>query len=176
MAYQKSMYVGSKAEMAVIDLLESHGIVCSKSIGKNSFYDIEVELDNQYLFIEVKYDKMSDVTKNLALEYFNPKSEKLSGISVTQSDYWIFAFEKPLQLWISSIDEIKNYVGQNPPMKVVDIAGDRNASLYLYKRDKLISSIFTRIDNMNKDDLIHMFNSYIRIRNENYAREKLGVK
>jgi hypothetical protein len=174
MGYASSMRIGSQAEQAVIDLLENFGLECHKSQGRNSFYDIEtITEEGQTLFFEVKFDKMSAVTQNLAVEYFNPKLGKLSGISVTQSDFWVFAFGHPLQLWLAGVADLKDYIGRNPPFKVIDVGGDKNASLYLYKKDRLLAEIFIRIDNLEKDTLTSMFNLYINDRNENYATKEV---
>ena len=177
MTYAISKRIGNQAEEAVIDLLENFGLLCSKSQGKNSFYDIEaITPDGQTLFFEVKFDKMSCVTQNLAIEYFNPKLNKLSGISVTDSDFWIFAFGHPLQLWLAGVADLKDYIGRNPPFKVIDVGGDKNASLYLYKKDKLLSEIFIRIDNLEKDTLTSMLNLYINNRNEDFVTKEIGGK
>jgi hypothetical protein len=159
--------------MFVIQLLEKAGMTGEKSVGKNSFYDIksEVALDGigeHTIFYEIKYDLMSSKTGNLALEFFNPKSGKPSGIMITSSDFWIFCFNEPIEAWLCGVNALKAYIDANKPKRIVDVAGDKNASLMLYSREKLCAELFRRIDNMEKEEFRNIISAYINERGNNY--------
>lgn len=126
------------------------------------------------IFWEVKFDKMSESTGNLAVEVFNPKSDKPSGIMATMSDFWVFCFGNPIQIWVSEVDALKSYINDNKPFRVIDVGGDNNASLYLYKRDELLNQCFMRIDNMDLDELKSYLKFYIIKRSEQYLKEELS--
>ncbi len=166
MGMVKSLHIGKKAEVSLMQKLEDCGWSCEKSEGKESKWDVKAKNPHNIpLLFEVKYDIKSQITGNLAIEYYNPKSKVLSGISITSSDIWCFAIncDEILELWLCSIIDLKDYIGRNKPFKTVEVAGDNNASLYLYKKDKLLGDIFYRADNAECNDL----KSYLKFYMEN---------
>jgi hypothetical protein len=153
--------------------LESCNIATEKSVGKQSFWDVKGEISfentlDQIVFFEVKFDLMSSSTGNLAIEFWNPKSNKESGILITRSDFWIFAFNNPIELWICEVSFLKEYMNENKAKRIVNVAGDRNASLALYCRDKLCDEVFIRIDNMEKEEFRAIIKGYVNKRGNDY--------
>lgn len=168
MGIKKSLAIGGVAEQCFMAKLTECGLIFEKSSGKQSCWDIKVDFPDVLsgtFFAEIKFDKMSAKTGNLAIEFFNPKSNKISGISVTTSDFWVYAFGNPLELWVAQVNELKRYINDNAPFKTIDVGGDNNASLFLYKKDVLLRDIFTRIDNMGIEHLRLFFQLYINERN-----------
>lgn len=115
---------------------------------------------------------MSCKTGNIAIEFWNPKKNKPSGINVTTSDFWIYCLGNPLETYLISVERLKEFVEQNKPFRIIDVGGDDNASLMLYKKDAIISQ-FIRIDNIDKDELNWLLNEFISNRNSMFFKKEL---
>ena len=171
--FKQSEYIGGLAEKSLISLLENCGLKCHKSKGRNEKYDIGSEIQNQdkdMVLWECKLDLMSEKTQNLAIEYYNPLSNKPSGLMSTLADMWVFAFKNPLELWYCTVQELKSYLEQNSPKRVVQVGGDSNASLLLYSRDLLCETLFQRLDNLDSAQILRILNDYVLRRAEEYLK------
>lgn len=173
MGFLNDLSKGTKAEDIAIQLIEKTGWVCTKSKRGEVGWDFEAQKDTSILTFEVKWDKMSDITNNIAIEYFNPKRNSGSGITVSTADFWIYCFGNPLEIHAVSLKFLKEYVDRNPPFKLIQVGGDNNASLMLYKKDTLISELFWRIDNIDENELNTGLQNYINTRNSDYYNEAI---
>lgn len=90
--------------------------------------------------IEVKFDRMATNTGNLAIEFYNTKLNKPSGIDATRSDFWVVVLE-PFSAYIANVVELKKYIEDNKPVRIVH-GGDDNSMMRLYKKDLIIPAVF----------------------------------
>ena len=76
--------------------------------------------------IEVKYDLKAQTTGNVFVEYYNLRTNKKSGISTTESDFYCFAIEDTFHLITSENlkDRCRKYLGTKRDV----LGGDSNTS------------------------------------------------
>ena len=88
---RKDLAVGKMGEENFIKILKK-GKVKAKSNEKKedrSFYDIKAEIGGKNFTVEVKNDLYAAKSGNIAIEVYNPHSNKKSGLSITKSDLWV---------------------------------------------------------------------------------------
>lgn len=118
-------------------------------------YDLLVALENgDVVTFEVKYDRMASWTKNIAIEYFNPKTGLPSGIECTEAKYWLIVLNGG-QIWLTTTEKLKKYVADNAPKKDI-LGGDNNSRMKIYSMNPLLNAIFTRIDQLNPKELLQL--------------------
>lgn len=118
-------------------------------------YDLLVALENgDVVTFEVKYDRMATWTKNIAIEYFNPKTNLPSGIECTEAKYWLIVLNKG-EIWLAETARLKQYIRDNPPYKDI-FGGDANSYMKIYKMNPLLNAIFTRIDQLSSEELLRL--------------------
>jgi len=76
--------------------------------------------------IEVKYDLQALKTGNVFVEYYNLRSNKLSGISTTEADYYCFAIKDTFHLIKTDVlkNRCRKYIGTKKDI----LGGDENKS------------------------------------------------
>jgi hypothetical protein len=137
--FLSSMDEGNKGEQIVIAILNKNGHKCEKIDGR-LYYDLVM---NDTDLIEVKYDIMSKKTGNIAIEYWNCKSNTPSGITATSAKYWVhIAFSKDgtMSVYMAEVDILKKWIQNTPPKKTIKAGGDDNADLYIYGQDVAFGS------------------------------------
>lgn len=157
MKYTDSLAIGAFGERKIVEILDLAGISSklntSKKINELIQYDIECWLPCGHIFtIESKFDKMQKRTGNLAIEHFNTKKVKPSGISATTADLWAVVLADGV--YLTSVDWLRKYCEENKPKKEIHCGGDDNAALWLYNSDEILQRIFFRIDNLSRLDLV----------------------
>lgn len=165
MSFQKDLWIGTQAENFVIQLFNNGGWRCENATKGNAEWDIKIFKGLLQLSFEVKFDKMSEKTGNIAIEYFNPKKNKESGLTISTADFWIYCWGNPLEAYLVSLKWLKKYIDRTKPFRHIDKGGDNNASLLLYKRDKMVNEVFWRIDNISIEELNIGLINYINNRN-----------
>lgn len=137
----RDLKLGEIAENQIIDLFITMGYPSCKNIDNNqkSYYDIMSEHPTKKFTTEVKHDIYSNKSGNIAIETFNPKTGKNSGLNITRADLWIHITDKP---YITSVKKLKKYVDENKPHRIISCGGDNNATLYLYRADIILNAIF----------------------------------
>ena len=83
---------------------------------------------------------------NIAIEVYNPRSKKDSGLSITRSDLWVHIVNN--KYWVAKSKKLKSFVAKNPPLRIIPQGGDGNATLWLYKVETILPKIFHRIDHL----------------------------
>jgi len=153
MNIKEDLQKGREGEDQVINMLKSIGIDSGYNENKKTlkYWDIECSGKNRQFKVEVKNDLMAEKTGNLAIEVCNPRSGKETGISVTKSDIWVHIVGQTL--WGCNTNRLKNFVSNNKPVREVKYAGDGNATIYLYEASKILDKIFTRLENLSKNEL-----------------------
>ena len=159
MSFIGDLKIGSKAEDFVIALFQDAGWTCTKN--KDITHDFEAVCGTKSLKFEVKFDKMSASTGNLAIEYYNPKLDKPSGITASKSDCWIFVVPDPkMSAFLVEVPCLLDYINNNKPFRTIDAGGDKNASLYLYKRQAIFEQVFFQIDELTPNMLNALLSTY----------------
>lgn len=139
---------GMSAELHVKKFFERMDTQCVLGEkNKTIEYDMTVKIGRKKYKCEVKYDIMAEKTGNLAIEFYNPKLGKNSGIASTESHIWIVVVNDKgnKTIWAINTDKLKAFIKANSPKRIVSVGGDDNASLYLYD-DYFILEEFVRLD------------------------------
>lgn len=153
--FSRDAAVGDKGEATVRQLFEGCGATCTKvPFETKSHYDLSVDLEGTKFSVEVKLDKMYSVTGNIAIEFYNPLRGEDSGIGATKADLWAHLVynKKTLEVWVTDVKALKEYIDNNKPFKVISVGGDQNASLYLYK-GYVLEDLFIRVDELDCNQL-----------------------
>lgn len=147
---------GKYGERVTTELLSKIGNCVSNKNGDITQwkkYDLLLGLeDGSVATFEVKYDRMASWTGNIAIEYFNPKTNLPSGIDCTEAKYWLIVLNKG-EVWLAETSRLKAYIKDNPPHKDV-FGGDANSYMKIYKMNPLLNAIFTRIDQLSSEELL----------------------
>ncbi len=148
----RDLAIGKDGEISVVNLLNNASILAKLNEDKavRSYYDIVAILDREFT-IEVKNDIYAARSGNIAIEIYNPKSEKLSGLCATKSDIWVHIVGG--RHWFTATALLKTFVNIHKPKRIIDKAGDGNATIYLYDVDIILPAIFVCMDGKEKKDL-----------------------
>jgi hypothetical protein len=134
-----SLAKGKEAEDKLMDFLKAiNGNPQYNSDQRNVQYDVKCL--NSGLTFEVKNDIMSSRTGNVALEYWNSKSVKKSGINLTEADFWVH-FTKS-KGYINTVLSVKSFVSRHKPLKVIKGGGDKNADLIIYTIGDFLNEMY----------------------------------
>lgn len=174
MSFVSDRVKGENAEDSVAKILSCNWDVHKASDLENgpfSDWDLSVaQRDTGYevFTVEVKYDEMEDATGNMAIEIYNPKSDKPSGLTATKADLWCHVLKG--SIFITSVRRLKEFVRNNKPFKTVGKAGDGNAKIHLFKTDDILF-IFNRIDGLEKDALFLKSEIDSLLKDEDYGQK-----
>jgi len=153
MGILKDMEEGEGAEKRLISLLQNAGLLAIKNTdtATRKFWDVEatlLDVDEGTVLaeftIEVKNDRYALKSGNIAIEIFNPKSNKGSGLTITQATMWAVMVGD--EFWICKTSKLRKFVDNEKPHRIVDVGGDKNATMLLYKKEHILA-IFERVDN-----------------------------
>jgi len=156
MAFNRDFSLGKQGESLVLKIFKKHNIELepNKEKEKLSDYDLVGKFGKKKITIECKYDWLSQKTNNLAIEFFNSNKGEASGIDGTKALLWshVILDQGNPTAWITSVKKLKDFVKNNKPFRVVEKAGDGNASLYLYNDMFILDAIFHRIDMLEEKE------------------------
>jgi len=156
MAFVSDKIKGDTAEASVAEMLSSFWRVSKSSdLHKGAFTDWDLSAADivsgvEVFTVEVKYDEMQSKTGNIAIEIYNSKSGKPSGLTATKANLWCHVLKD--SAWIASVETLKKFCEENTPFKSFNFVGDGNASILLYKTEDILK-IFERIDECSKQSL-----------------------
>ena len=165
MGFVCDMRKGKEAEDSVAKILSCYWDIHKASdLKKGRFYDWDLSAaqpgtDYEVFTVEVKYDEMQAATGNIAIEVYNSKSNKPSGLSATKADLWCHVLKD--SVWITSVKKLKEFCKEHKPLRKVGAAGDGNASIFLYKTDDILK-IFGRIDGCQKKQLNKLISAKLK--------------
>ncbi len=166
MSIQKDMRDGDEAEQRLLAIFRDAGLIGAKNIDPKTrkFWDLEASSVKLTDFtVEVKNDRYAIKSGNIAVEIFNPKSLKDSGLSATKADLWAVMVGQ--EFWIAKTEKLREYVDKNKPLRIIHGAGDGNATILLFKSDDILPSVFTRIDELSKKDVNKVLLTLLDIKN-----------
>lgn len=142
----KDLAEGKNGEIKVKTTLESMGYECEFNNDKAIRSDYDLIITNIGT-VEIKNDIYSARSGNIAIEYWNCKSNKPSGITVTKSDIWCHIIGG--NIFVVKTEELRNFTETAQPKRIIDKAGDGNASLKLYTIEQAME-IFIPIDRIGE--------------------------
>lgn len=163
----KSMRIGNKGEETVINLFNHCDIKAEKENDKDKRYDHDINcmIGKKKFTCEVKFDAMACDTGNLAIEYWNSRKDKPSGLMVTKATAWVHLIKDGdnITVWIVNTNELKKYINENEPFKKLENIGDGNSNILLYKMDDILS-VFDRIDNVSDSEVQKIVRKVINVK------------
>jgi len=130
MSFHSDLAFGEEKELLVLEKLRLKYPKAYKVEGYHKEWDLFVP--EKDIGIEVKSDRMSKKTGNVAIEY--SYGGEPSGIEATKAEWWVYITEDTLY-WIKA-KRIKQCIKENKlePIKFPPIEGDfKKKSLYLIK-------------------------------------------
>lgn len=149
--FRESLSSGKFGEVALAKCLRRAGFLCVPHDGIE--YDLHCKLDDLDFTAEAKFDQMEAKTGNIAVEYYNTKQCKPSGIMATTADLWCVVLQDPVTIWICQVPDLREFLQRNKPYREVVNAGDDNAALKLYCRDIILPAVFTMVDELHPAEL-----------------------
>lgn len=148
----KDLANGKNGESRVAAIFTNFGFTLEEVDKENrSFYDLKST--EPAFTVEVKNDVYSACSKNVAIEIFNCKSSKASGLTVTKSTLWAHIIEG--KVYLTTTQKLKDFVANNKPVKTVYAAGDKNADIMLFAVSEILS-IFTAEEDLTKEKILEM--------------------
>lgn len=161
-----SLRIGDEGESFAISVFQSADIEAEKNtvVEDREFFDLLCKIDKKKFTCEVKYDKMAQKTGNIAIEFYNSKSCKDSGIAVTKAKIWVHILQDGdnKTMWVASVKELKKFIKNNPPFRTVMDVGDNNACLHLYKEDEVLGVVFHRIETLGESGIQKLVRKLLR--------------
>ena len=133
MNFKNDLDFGNKYEIELLKYLDYDKYIQSK--GKFKPYDLKIYNNNKITRYEVKADRMTHYTGNIAIEYdcFN----KPSGITTTRASYYAYFVVKPnneYDYYIIPVKKIKKYITEKKYKRNIT-GGDYNLSkFYLFEK------------------------------------------
>lgn len=152
--YRQSIGAGTYGEQLVSTLLTAAGVANRKNPEKSDrskmiLWDLELELRGATFTAEVKFDQMESKTGNIAIEYFNTKQGKPSGILATSAHLWVVVLQGPESVWAAPTPALRAHFGAAKPLREIACGGNQNSAMKLYRRDDLFAAVpFARLDGL----------------------------
>lgn len=143
----RDLAIGSIAEKQIAKIYEEIGFKSEFNTENNKLYDLVSWNTRTRFTTEVKYDIYAKKSGNVAIETFNPKQGKESGISCTAATLWAHVIE---DAFITSVKLLKEFIHVTKPFRIIEAGGDDNATLFLYKRELILDSIFYNLTSLSK--------------------------
>lgn len=125
---------------------------------KMAEWDLEASLGGAVFTLEVKYDKYESRSGNIALEYFNVRLGKPSGVAATKSDLWGVVLQgPPATAWLARTADLRKFYETAEPFRDVPCGGDQNAAMKLYRRDEMFEAVpFRRLDGLSREEVVRL--------------------
>lgn len=146
--FQKDLKQGKKYEKIALNYLEYDTVEHIE--GNFKEYDFIITIQDEKYKIEVKSDRQASSTGNLAIEY--ECNNKLSGISTSLADFWIYFIVYPDrdECYKIPTNELKEIIKNCKSV----IGGDNNLSkMYLINKLKLKQYLIKKIKNDEDNEI-----------------------
>ena len=147
MGFRRDLMLGNIGQDLVVQIFNDADIPAYPNEDRKKLpdYDIIIPFAKKNWTAEVKYDMYAQRSGNVAIEYFNPKTMKASGIMSTKADFWIHVLTNPDKAFIITTDKLKDFISKEKPHKTIDRGGDGNASLLLYRVENIMDNAMLHI-------------------------------
>ena len=131
MNFKNDLKFGKKYEMELLKYLDYNIYETKDGLFKE--YDLKIKINQKSTTYEVKADRITYKTNNIAIEY--ECSKKKSGISTTKSDFYAYFIIKPndnYDLYIIPTKDIKAFIKENKYKRIVNGGDNYNSKMYLF--------------------------------------------
>ncbi len=161
MSFKSKKSVGDFGENHVQSILNSASIrnwlnEHKENRSKLIEWDIGFELDNDEFLIEVKFDRMEAKTGNIAIEYYNTKQAKPSGIMATKSHLWVVVLQDPVCAYVANTAQLREYYQKEQSFRNIACGGDMNAAMKLYPREQILNAVFVLLEKENLHEILRI--------------------
>ncbi len=151
-AFCTTFRVGKSGERQLQKLFSQAGIKsvenAQTSRKKLSYWDLKAWINGHPFLVEVKFDVMASRTGNLAIEYYNTRMAKPSGIKGTKADLWVVVLADPIRIYAARTSDLLQYCEAVRPFRNISCGGDDNAAMWLYPAEQILEAVFHRIDDI----------------------------
>lgn len=131
-SFKSSLKTGEHGQKIVADKLENLGFVTKESDNKG--IDLYFTSDGKEYSAEIKWDLYSEKSGNFAIETYNTKLCKPSGIMSTEAVFW-FHMDGAKKVYFTRSSVLKEFIEKVKPKREITAGGDQNANLMLYSID-----------------------------------------
>ncbi len=131
MNFENDLSFGNEYERKLIDYIEHDKYIIKE--GYFPYYDIKFKKDGKKTRYEVKADRLSYKTCNMAIEF--ECSNKPSGIQISRSDYYAYFVLKPnnnYDLYIIPTKKIKKEINKENYKKIINGGDGGRSRMYLF--------------------------------------------
>jgi len=139
-----SFKLGKQGEELITMWFTDLGYKCVKSEDRS--HDLMLGLHTP-LYLEVKNDIYSRRSGNIAIEFFNDKQDKISGIAASISNLWCHIhYDREFTLIsFCPTKKLRKFTEEIQPKKIITAGGDNNSSMKLYSREVFMETFYTHI-------------------------------
>jgi hypothetical protein len=151
---RKDLDTGKEGEDRLSKILSKFYDVQSndaKSRKEKSYHDLTCSKESMSFTIEVKNDIYAKKSGNIAIEYWNCKSNIPSGITGTKANIWCHITHNGV--FVCSVKKLKEYLETTKPFRTIEVGGNQNASLFLYKEDIIMPAVFINLEKVKTKDM-----------------------
>ena len=146
--FVKDLKRGLEGELLLLDILTKANIDAKLNDNhKENLYDV---IAGESTF-EVKYDFYAAKSGNIAIEIFQPHTLKPSGLTSTLADFWVQILSSE-EVLSCRVLELKKFVDEVKPDRLVESAGDGNATIILYEKSRILP-VFTNLVGLTEIEL-----------------------
>lgn len=149
--FKASLNIGTQGEKFSRKMLESLGFKTEDGDGK--IVDFWLIVGKKKYSCEVKFDVYANKSGNYAIETYNTKLCKPSGIMSTTCDLWFHALSENV-IHFCICTDLKDFTEKTKPKKLIISGGDSNANLSLYAAENICGICLLELNKENLDELI----------------------
>jgi hypothetical protein len=146
MSFKSSLRIGEQGQKIVEEKLKEFGFLTKES--NNKEVDLYFTSEGKEYTAEIKWDLYSGKSNNFAIETYNTKICKPSGIMATICLFW-FHVDSSKKVYFARSLALREFIGKVRPKREITAAGDQNANLMLYSIDVICSQCFIELTKEN---------------------------
>jgi len=131
MNFNLDLQFGNIYEKKLLDFIPNDSYIIKE--GYFPYYDIEITKDNETKKYEVKADRYTYKTGNIAIEY--KCNNNPSGISITQSDFYAYYVVKPyniFDLYIIPTNILKDEINRQTYKRTIFGGDNKKSQMYIF--------------------------------------------
>jgi len=144
----RDLAVGKIGERMLADLL---GTVFKVRPASGRSHDVEFELDEVWQRCEVKFDRMSNFTGNVALEWRNDRTGEPSGLLASVTSLWFVILAD--EIWGACTHRMRQVFHGGGHIRDVAAAGDGNARIRLFSKASILGPHMVEVGRLAPTDL-----------------------